>query len=112
MFNLLCELCMTRNILLTAQGTAYAVNCGACLPHVALISATDTPRTLCGIAKINKNINWGENIPVFLNLFNPISLFSQDRKQDEMLFCFGVFKSLGFTSESHWPIALLSVRHQ
>jgi len=46
MFNLLCELYMTRHILLTAQGTAHAVNCGACLLHVPLISATDTPRNV------------------------------------------------------------------
>lgn len=54
MFNLLCELCMTRNILLAAQGTACAVNCGACLLHTVLISATDTPRNLCRLKKKKK----------------------------------------------------------
>lgn len=45
MFSLLCELLMTRNILLTAQGVAFAVNCGARLLHVVISLAMDTPRS-------------------------------------------------------------------
>lgn len=77
---------MTRNILLTAQGTACAVNCGACLLHVVLISATDTPRNLYRIKK--KKITRGK---IYLNNEMGLKKFSQDRKQDEMLFCFGIF---------------------
>lgn len=58
-FNLLCELHVTRSTLLTAQGTACAVNCGACLMHVALISATDTFKSPYRITK-EKKINWGK----------------------------------------------------
>lgn len=95
MFNLLCELSVTRNILLTVQGTARAVNWGACLLHVALISASDTPRNL-------GKYTW----------IMGLKKFSQDKQARWGVGLLWHIQSLGFTPGISWPIPLLSARHQ